>query len=73
MVTPAVAFHFFAFNPHDPRALGRILSIFLRGLVGAVGVVAVLGILVVAATWLVSNLSQVRKRLGGTVKRSGPS
>jgi hypothetical protein len=73
MVNPAVAFRFFAFNLHDPRVLGRLLTIFVRGLLVAVGAVMVVGLIVVGGTWLVSNLNQVRRRLAGTVKRPGPS
>jgi hypothetical protein len=72
MITPSVAFRFFAFNTHDPRVLRRLLGIFLRGLIGAVGIAVAISVIVVGGTWFVSNLDRVRKRLGGAVKRPGP-
>jgi hypothetical protein len=69
---PAVAFRFFGFKTHDPQALGRLLSIFLRDLVGALVVVAVLGAVVVTGMWCFSTLGRVRNGLarGKRARRS---
>jgi hypothetical protein len=62
MIRPAVASRFFAFSLHDPRALGRMLEIFARGLVVLIAIVAVVGALVATGAWVTSAVGRVRAR-----------
>ena len=62
LIRPAVAFRFFAFSLHDPRALGRMFEIFARGLVVLIGIVAVVGGMVATGAWVASALGRVRAR-----------
>lgn len=73
LMGPSVAFRFFAFNAHDPRLLGRLFGIFVRGVVGAVAIGAVVGAVIVVSMWCVSTLRRVRHRGASTVTRAGRS